>query len=433
MRIEEIHVTGLFGVLNHHIPLNPSDRITIIHGLNGTGKTTLLKMLHGLFTGCSSELREIPFTILSIDFQDKERANLAPKDGQLVLTVGGQSYTVPDEKKKNIEEDTPLHGSQTRARHNSQTAFADYAKTSILGNYNNVVINYAGQGYHEALAISQSEESKTILEIWKTTGLHLNTHLIETNRLTSESQGIRKHPFLSTSSVIKSSQDLSESIQNKQSEYGQLAQQLDRSFPARVLELSSDRLLSLEKLREKFDEIETKRSRIISTGIINLHQEPSISLPDEMSPDMQKFIQVYIEDSEQKLNILQNLARKVETLTRIINAKFMDYKTMHVSPEEGFVFSTHPNGDKLTPDKLSFGEQNLLVMFYELLFKVEPGSLVLIDEPEISLHVGWQVHFIEDLQEIVNLADIDVIIATHSPSIIHDRWDLTVELKGPEA
>jgi predicted ATP-binding protein involved in virulence len=55
----------------------------------------------------------------------------------------------------------------------------------------------------------------------------------------------------------------------------------------------------------------------------------------------------------------------------------------------------------------------------------------LIDEPELSLHVGWQAQFLKDLQEITGLADLDVLMATHSPDIIQDRWDLTVELKGP--
>jgi hypothetical protein len=41
------------------------------------------------------------------------------------------------------------------------------------------------------------------------------------------------------------------------------------------------------------------------------------------------------------------------------------------------------------------------------------------------------VQFLKDLQTIIKLADFDVLIATHSPSIIEDRWDLTVELKGP--
>jgi len=39
---------------------------------------------------------------------------------------------------------------------------------------------------------------------------------------------------------------------------------------------------------------------------------------------------------------------------------------------------------------LSSGEQQEVVMLYELLFCVQPGTLVLIDEPELSLHVVWQ-------------------------------------------
>jgi len=68
-------------------------------------------------------------------------------------------------------------------------------------------------------------------------------------------------------------------------------------------------------------------------------------------------------------------------------------------------------------------------MFYELLFKVRKDSLILIDEPEITLHVAWQEEFLRDLQEMTRLSSFDVLIATHSPLIISDRWDLTVELK----
>lgn len=89
------------------------------------------------------------------------------------------------------------------------------------------------------------------------------------------------------------------------------------------------------------------------------------------------------------------------------------------------------NGTPLPPEKLSSGEQHELVLLYELLFKVESGSLILIDEPELSLHVGWQLEFLRDLQEVSRLAGLDVLVATHSPQIINDRWDLTVQLEGP--
>jgi hypothetical protein len=36
----------------------------------------------------------------------------------------------------------------------------------------------------------------------------------------------------------------------------------------------------------------------------------------------------------------------------------------------------------------------------ELLFRVTPGSLILIDEPELSLHVVWQEQFLKDVQQI---------------------------------
>lgn len=54
---------------------------------------------------------------------------------------------------------------------------------------------------------------------------------------------------------------------------------------------------------------------------------------------------------------------------------------------------------------------------------------MLIDEPELSLHVVWQKQFLDDLLKIIELQKINVIIATHSPQIINNRWDLTVDLE----
>jgi predicted ATP-binding protein involved in virulence len=80
---------------------------------------------------------------------------------------------------------------------------------------------------------------------------------------------------------------------------------------------------------------------------------------------------------------------------------------------------------------LSSGEQHELVILYELLFRVSKNSIILIDEPEISLHVAWQDEFLKDLGQMAELSQFHALGATHSPQIISDRWDLTVELKGP--
>ncbi len=89
-------------------------------------------------------------------------------------------------------------------------------------------------------------------------------------------------------------------------------------------------------------------------------------------------------------------------------------------------------GREVPPDALSSGEQHELVLMYDLLFKTKPGTFVMIDEPEISLHIAWQKKFLEDLQKIINLNSMDVVLSTHSPQLIGAHLDLTVKLSGPK-
>lgn len=141
-------------------------------------------------------------------------------------------------------------------------------------------------------------------------------------------------------------------------------------------------------------------------------------------------LSLYIEDTRQKLAVFDDIAPKIELLTRIINKRFL-YKDMTVSRKDGFVFTT-PRGIRLALEHLSSGEQHELILSYELLFKALPGSFIMIDEPEISLHVVWQEQFLQDVQEITRLADVDLLIATHSPDIIDGHRNLVIELEGPK-
>ena len=84
----------------------------------------------------------------------------------------------------------------------------------------------------------------------------------------------------------------------------------------------------------------------------------------------------------------------------------------------------------ISPQFLSSGEQHELVLFYELLFNVSSNSLILIDEPELSLHVFWQEQFLNDLIEISKFRGFDILIATHSPDIINDKWEINSRIKG---
>src|SRR5207249_7607395 len=68
--IRKISVKKLFGVFDHEIPMNLQERITIVHGPNGFGKTVLLRFINAIFHGNYGVLRRIPYDTFRIDFDD---------------------------------------------------------------------------------------------------------------------------------------------------------------------------------------------------------------------------------------------------------------------------------------------------------------------------------------------------------------------------
>lgn len=87
-----------------------------------------------------------------------------------------------------------------------------------------------------------------------------------------------------------------------------------------------------------------------------------------------------------------------------------------------------PNGDSQPLTYLSSGEQQILVLMTHLAFNenAQGAGVLIIDEPELSLHVSWQEKFADALLRANK--NIQFILATHSPSIILEKDDRCVEL-----
>lgn len=122
------------------------------------------------------------------------------------------------------------------------------------------------------------------------------------------------------------------------------------------------------------------------------------------------------------------LAESVSIFLDIVNGTFVG-KTIQVDAQRG-IRAILPDGSTLNAEKLSSGETQLLLVLYRLLFNSAPGSLVILDEPEISLHVSWQQKLSNLLADISRLRDLQIVVATHSPHIVHDKWDRTEALRA---
>lgn len=74
----------------------------------------------------------------------------------------------------------------------------------------------------------------------------------------------------------------------------------------------------------------------------------------------------------------------------------------------------------LTPYQLSSGEKQMLVILLTVLVEDGEHYALIMDEPEISLHIDWQQRLINLIRQLNPNAQI--ILSTHSPALIMDGW-----------
>jgi predicted ATP-binding protein involved in virulence len=229
--------------------------------------------------------------------------------------------------------------------------------------------------------------------------------------------------------VEMEARDLANRIGETLADYANKSQSLDQSFPNRVIAaLGSEAAPLADDVSQRLRTVAQKRSSLIETGLLDKTGVPEmLSQAELIDKQVRQVIGVYLDDTEQKFARFDELFQRVSLFKEIINEKFQ-FKTIRVAREKGISVITTDGREILLSD-LSSGEQHELVLLYELLFGVKDNALILIDEPELSLHVGWQVRFLPDLQRIQKLKPLQIIMATHSPQIINERWDLAIELK----
>jgi predicted ATP-binding protein involved in virulence len=434
-RLKTVYVDGLFGVFDHRIELN-EEHITIIHGPNGFGKTAILRIISGFFERRYSMIRNVPFYSIRFVLNDNSEIRveqIATADGHnpskpsLRILYGTESWVCqpvaenqPELPRRDLEQLLPwLHRLE-------EDSWFDYQ---------------TGERLDTADVIDRYSEQLPLLNITDHTPASLReiqdsvqVYFIRANRLEAPpdldiaARRARFRSFRPAPAVSSYASELAQRIHRVQSEYAKLAQSLDRSFPLRIMSQLTGKSLSLEEVRHKLSALDEQRRDLQSVGLLEQSAQDNQPIPE---PDASQLavLAVYIDDVTQKLDVFSDLRRRIELFLQLLNCRFT-YKKVRVDKRLGLVFQA-AGGQDLPPTSLSTGEQHELVILYQLLFLTEADSLVLIDEPEISLHVAWQTSFLKDLARISSVTNVDFLIATHSPQIIGNRWDLTVELKSP--
>jgi predicted ATP-binding protein involved in virulence len=84
------------------------------------------------------------------------------------------------------------------------------------------------------------------------------------------------------------------------------------------------------------------------------------------------------------------------------------------------VFKLRDGKTVIPLEQLSAGEKQLLIILFKVFLLDNYPYIILLDEPEISLHIEWQMKFISALQNLN--PNCQLLISTHSPSIFGQGW-----------
>lgn len=450
MRIEKIEIKGLFGIFDHDIPLNQDKRLTILYGPNGVGKTKTLELINNVFRGRYFEIAKTPLKELRISFSNSSFLKLLPEtpgDRQtslidddsfseeeiikykdlFIVNEKGDKFSLGINKVISSGMIADIAESSERLKRVGARRWIDRNTGEFLSQ-SDIIDRYADYlpefEYHAPKWIANYTDQ-------------FDVNLINTTRLLnlglngSDSKIRRFRPNEKRYAVEEYSEDLARRISMVQSDYADKSQELDRTFPTRLLNGNSINQVDSKDLDKRMQELNDKRDLLINAGLID-GKATQFDIKDfkNTNPSDINVLSVYIDDIENKFEVFDDTLERINTFKDSINSRFR-YKKMVIDRKRGFYFLSN-NNTKLPLSKLSSGEQHEIVLFYNLLFRVKENAIILIDEPEISLHVSWQNKFLDDILKIIEINHFDVIVATHSPDIIQDKMDLAVELKGPE-
>lgn len=446
--LREASVTGLYGDRDLQVVIPAEDSIAFIHGPNGIGKSTLLRLLLNLLTFNFPSLARIPFesatvTLAADDAEDVLVEVRRARDAwSLEVTIDGHTwpievFTAAEERAftRYLEEFLPELVLLPNGRWWDERTASEYTLREVLAIVaERAPTGSAGRlGYDPSLA--QAMPSIDVEYIGADRLRNDLAPLLRGERDAFELSGEAGSGYAgaggSTAALFRHRRALAHGIAGARADAAAVARSLDQTFPARLVADAGRFALTGPELVESFAALDGQYAELARVGLVEDVVQAEPELPDDAPEWMRMALTLWLSDAQAKLEPLRALGTRIELFLRLARRKLAD-KDFEVNARDGFVIRTAA-GYELAPTALSSGEQHQLLLLYRMIFRDSGRRLFLIDEPEISLHVGWQEEFVADLVEIAGVNDSQFLLATHSPLIIGERYDLLVDVTGADS
>lgn len=164
------------------------------------------------------------------------------------------------------------------------------------------------------------------------------------------------------------------------------------------------------EIKSSHDDIRSELDLMLYLAVNDLYRYVSM---------LSKMSRKYLSDGDS--NMVQTIFSRHDKAEAFCNQLFFD-KKWHEDEEDGTLkFKLTEDGEIIKVSQLSSGEKQMLILLLSTLIQNGRNYITFWDEPEISLHIGWQQQLIRVMRELN--PNMQLIIATHSPSILHEGWE----------
>ncbi|MCR4799204.1 MAG: AAA family ATPase [Bacteroidales bacterium] len=417
--VKRIVIEGLYDNHNYDIPFQ-NGGITLITGPNGFGKTTILNIINNALEQRFAYFYELLFDKIILFFGDfeKEQKLVIKKSKVLQETLFDEDIEYKldiefyiDDINKPIDTLTIDRGDIIQSR-NYASRFSEDDLDLFLENDE----NYARKSF---LNINHQRVKRQL----KNFQIFLNDkkclfireqRIFSANRLNDNNEKY---------TITQIADDLKNRYAQQKSLYTDESQKIDSSFVERLL----GKNYKAYDENEYYNRVNELKRYVEEYQKFNLISK--YSFLGKFDSEFKPALSLYIEDMFNKIKVYEDFYRQLSLFNRFVNGKGLSNKTMILNEKNGISFKSD-SGRVVPLQRLSSGEQNLVILYYRLVFETEPNTLLLIDEPENSMHVEWLEKMLSDYFVMENILKCQMIIATHSPIFIGDNFNVAYDLYG---
>ncbi len=437
--ISKIRVSKLFNDLDYEIDFNKD--ISIILGPNGFGKTTIFGFINFVLSPSvdlfDKHVDNVPFASFEVTLENGVSISLSRKKDNLYLyEINGGGNKIKKElsfavdKMAKYEDDDfddvmYRHPSGMRKKYRRKAEASVREMKEALRDASllfDVFFIKTSRAFEKISDDSISEIAKDRMMFRDYYELRFG--LEPNNRFER-----------SFSPMSACNRDLIQRIDVCKKKYQKLIENVKNTLPKKFLRVSHPTLTPSE-IKSRWEQYKDKVNKLSNFGLIEAQSDldylSNLSEKALSKSDNGKaaFLSLYIKEYEKTLEPFEDLYQKMVVFQEIINQRNShNHKRIRYS-SSGIGY--YNNEQNIGLESLSSGEKNDFIMFYDLIFRIDNGTIVLIDEPEISLHIIWQEKFIDNVINALNNKKCQVVIATHSPNIIGNHYDYVTTTEQQE-